>query len=65
VHNRLERHAAAFVLSIIKIHAAAWRLQAFAFAQRVKQRAVATLCGLLERHGRVVSAPRARCKDAM
>jgi len=36
-----------------------------AFAQRVRQNAVATLWGLLERSGSVVSAPRARCKDAV
>jgi len=35
------------------------------FAQRVRQNAVATLWGLLERRGRLVSAPRARCKDAV
>jgi len=36
-----------------------------AFTQRVRQRAVGTLCGLLERRGRVVGAPHARCKDAV
>jgi len=36
-----------------------------AFPQRVRQHAVATLWGLLERRGRVVGAPRARCKDAV
>jgi len=36
-----------------------------AFPQRVRQNAVATLWGLLERSGRVMSAPRARCKDAV
>jgi len=36
-----------------------------AFPQRVIQCALATLWGLLERRGRVVSAPRARCKDAV
>jgi len=36
-----------------------------AFPQRVRQHAVTTLWGLLERRGRVVSAPRARCKDAV
>jgi len=36
-----------------------------AFPQRVRQNAVATMWGLLERRGRVVSAPRARCKDAV
>ena len=39
------------------------------FAQRVRQRAVGTLCqGLLERRGHVVTvvgAPRTRCKDAV
>jgi len=39
--------------------------RSLAFAQRVRQNAVATLWGLLERRGRVVSAPRARCKDAV
>jgi len=36
-----------------------------AFSQRVRQHAVATLWGLLERRGRVVGAPRGRCKDAV
>ena len=36
-----------------------------AFAQRVRQHAVETLWGLQERRGRVVGAPRARCKDAV
>jgi len=36
-----------------------------AFAQRVRQHAVATLSGLLERHGRVVGAQRERFKDAV
>jgi len=36
-----------------------------AFPQRVRQHAIATLWGLLERRGRVVSAPCARCKDAV
>jgi len=36
-----------------------------AFPQRVSQHAVATLWDLLERRGRVMSAPRARCKDAV
>jgi len=36
-----------------------------AFARRVRQRAVATLWGLLERRGRVVDAPREHCKDAV
>jgi len=36
-----------------------------AFPQRVRQHAVATLWGLLERRGRVMSAPLARCKDAV
>jgi len=36
-----------------------------AFPQHVRQHAMATLWGLLERRGRVVSAPRARCKDAV
>jgi len=35
------------------------------FSQRVRQHIVATLLGLLERRGRVVGAPRARCKDAV
>ena len=35
------------------------------FAQRVRQHAVATLPGLLERRGRVVGAPRERCKDTV
>jgi len=34
-----------------------------AFPRRVRQHAVATLWGLLERRGRVVSAPRSRCED--
>jgi len=36
-----------------------------AFPRRVRQHAVAMLWDLLERRGRVVSAPRARCKDAV
>jgi len=36
-----------------------------AFAKRVRQHAVSTLWGLLERPGRVVGAPRERCKDAV
>jgi len=36
-----------------------------AFPHRVRQHAVATLWGLLERRGRVMSAPRVRCKDAV
>jgi len=38
---------------------------AFPHVFRVRQNAVATLWGLLERRGRVMSAPRARCKDAV
>jgi len=58
--NRLERHAAALILSMLKN-----KRRGLAFPQRVKQHAVSTLWGLLERRGRVVSAPRARCKDAV
>jgi len=36
-----------------------------AFPRRVRQQAVAMLWGLLERRGRVVSAPRGCCKDAL
>ena len=36
-----------------------------AFVQRFKQRAVATVQGLLERRRRVVDPPLARCKDAV
>jgi len=36
-----------------------------AFPRRVRQHAVATLWGLLERRGRVESAPYARFKDAV
>jgi len=36
-----------------------------AIPQRVRQHAVATLWGLLERRGRVSDAPRERCKDAV
>jgi len=36
-----------------------------AFEQRVRQHAMATLWGLLERRGRVVGAPRERFKDAV
>ena len=39
--------------------------RSMAFAQSVRQHAVAMLWGLLERHGRVVGAPHERCKDAM
>ena len=56
VCNRIERHATAFILSILKINAAAGRLQGVLDS---------ALWGLLERRGRVVGAPRARCKDAM
>jgi len=35
------------------------------FQKRVRQHAVATLWGLLERRWRDVGAPRARCKDAV
>jgi len=35
------------------------------FPQCVRPQAVATLWGFLERRGRVVGAPRARCKDAV
>jgi len=48
--HRLERHAAAIILNMHKDNAAAWRLHN-------------TLWGLLERCGRVVGAPRARCVD--
>jgi len=58
--NRLERHAAAFILSMLKTNAAG-----LAFAQRVRQHAVATLWGLLERRESVVGAPRERCIDAV
>ena len=54
--NRLERRAAAFILNILKINAAAWRLHSVLDS---------TLSGLLERRGRVVGAPRERCKDAV
>ena len=56
LRNRIERRAAAFILGMLKTNAAAWRLHS------VLDR---TLWGLLERRGRVVSAPRARCKDAV
>jgi len=36
-----------------------------AFPQRVSQHAVATLWVLQERRGRVVGAPRSRCKKAV
>ena len=36
-----------------------------AFPQRFRQNSVATLWGLVEYRGRDVSAPRARCKDAV
>jgi len=36
-----------------------------AFAQPVRQHAVKTLWGLLERRERVVGAPRERCNDAV
>jgi len=41
------------------------KCRGLAFAQRVRQNAVATLWGLLELRGRVVSTPRARCKEAV
>jgi len=46
-------------------HALKNKRSGLAFPQRVIQHAVATLWGLLERRGRVMSAPRARCKDAV
>jgi len=64
--NRLERHAAAFILSMpvilsmLKTNAAAWR-----FHGVLDSTLLATLWGFLGRRGRVVSAPRARCKDAV
>jgi len=36
-----------------------------AIAHRVRQHALATLWGLQERRGRVVGAPRERCKEAV
>jgi len=54
--NRIERHAAAFIFSMLKTNAAAWRFHSVLDS---------TLWGLLERRGRVMSAPRARCKDAV
>jgi len=54
--NLLERHAAAFILSMLKTNAAAWRFHSVLDS---------TLWGLLERRGPVVSAPHARCKDAV
>jgi len=53
--KRLERHTAAFILSMLKTNATAWRLHS------VLDR---TLWGLQERHGSVVGALRERCKDA-
>jgi len=50
LYNRLERHAAAFTLSMLKTNAEAWRFHSTLDS---------TLWGLLERRGRVVSAPRA------
>jgi len=54
--NRLERHAAAFILSMLKTNAAAWRLHSVLDSM---------LWGLLERGRRVVGAPRGRCEDAV
>jgi len=65
--NRIERHAAAFTLSMLKTNAAAWRFHSVLDSTlwQCRGNAVATLWGLLERSGRVMSAPRARCKDAV
>ena len=60
--NRLDCQAAAFVLSMLKIKAAAWRLHS------VLNSALWECCGntvgssrapILERHGRIVGGPRA------
>jgi len=50
--QRVERHAAAFVLSMLN------KRRGLAFAHRVRQR-------LLELRERDVGAPRARCKEAV
>jgi len=61
--TRLERHVAAFILNMLKTNTAVWRLHS------VLDSAMCGRCGnaggLLERRGRVVGAPRARCKDAL
>jgi len=59
------RYAAEFVFEHTQNKRRGW-----AFIQRVRQRAAGTLLkgnalGLLERRGRVVGTPRARCKDAI
>jgi len=64
--NRLESHAVAFILSMLKTNAAAWCFHSVLNSTlwQCCGNAVATLLGLLECRGRVVSTPHARCKDA-
>jgi len=50
--------------NMLKTNAAAWRLHSVLDTVRCVD-VVATLWGLQERRGRVVGAPRARCKDAL
>jgi len=58
--NRLERHVASFILSMLKTNAAASRFHS------VLDSTLWLRCGgLLERHGRVVSVPPARCNEAV
>jgi len=61
--NRLERHATAFILSMLKTNTAAWRLHSVLDSKLCN--AVATLRVLLERRGRVVGALWARRVNAV
>jgi len=61
--NRLDRHAAGFILSMLRTNAAAWRFHSV-LDSTLWQRS-GNAVGLLERRGRVVSVPRALCKDAV
>ena len=65
VQSHVRYYAAEFVFEHAQNKRRGW-----AFIQRVRQRAAGTLLkgnalGLLERRGRVVGTPRARCKDAI
>ena len=57
--NRIERHAAAFVLHMLKTNAAAWHLHSV--LDSACGDVVTMLWGFLGRSGRVVGAPLAHC----
>ena len=60
--NRLERHAAAFILNMLKTNAGAWRLHSVLISPQWGRDGNAL--GLLESREHVVGAPRACCEDA-